>query len=47
VNVKRVAWYLPHKKTADIVLRMQSSAGYLLRGIRIIGAWRRLLTGVK
>jgi acetaldehyde dehydrogenase/alcohol dehydrogenase len=47
VNVKRVAWYLPHKKTADIVLRMQSSAQYLLRGVRLIGAWRRFVTGVK
>lgn len=47
VNIKRVAWYLPHKKTADIVLRMQSSASYLLRGVRLIGAWRRFVSGMR
>ncbi|MBU3679891.1 MAG: aldehyde dehydrogenase family protein [Candidatus Kapabacteria bacterium] len=46
VNVKRVAWYLPNKKTADIVLRMQSSASLLLRGVRLIGAWRRFVPGI-
>jgi acyl-CoA reductase-like NAD-dependent aldehyde dehydrogenase len=47
VNVKRIAWYLPRKKTADIIVRMQSSAGYILRGVRLIGAWRRFVGGVK
>jgi acyl-CoA reductase-like NAD-dependent aldehyde dehydrogenase len=47
VNVKRIAWYLPHKKTADIIVRMQSSAGYLLRGVRFLGSWRRFVNGVK
>lgn len=47
VNIKRVAWYLPHKKTADIVLRMQASASYLLRGVRLIGAWRRFVSGMR
>ncbi|MEY2720046.1 MAG: hypothetical protein RLZZ273_1412 [Bacteroidota bacterium] len=47
VNVKRIAWYLPHKKTAEIVTRMQSSAQYLLRAARLVGAWRRFVNGVK
>lgn len=47
MNVKRVAWYLPHKKTAEIVTRLQSSASYLLRGVRFIGSWRRFVNGVK
>jgi hypothetical protein len=47
VNVKRIAWYLPRKKTADIIVRMQSSAGFILRGVRLIGAWRRFVGGVK
>ncbi|MBM4178385.1 MAG: aldehyde dehydrogenase family protein [Ignavibacteria bacterium] len=47
VNIKRIAWYLPHKKTAEIVMRLQSSASYLLRIVRFIGAWRRFVAGVK
>ncbi|MFN5875638.1 MAG: hypothetical protein ACK45E_05110, partial [Ignavibacteria bacterium] len=47
MNVKRVAWYLPHKKTAEIVTRLQSSASHLLRIVRFIGAWRRFVAGVK
>lgn len=47
VNIKRVAWYLPNKKTAEIVVRLQSSARHVLRAVRFVGAWRRFVNGVR